>query len=236
MLKRFWTTPIMGYHRVGESKADHVPTVSAEVFERQLTFLASRGYRVWPLAELIDALEREAVVPKKSVAITFDDGYEETYTIAMPRLSRFGFPATVFVTPREVGLPGFMTWEQLRAVSRDGMTIGSHTLNHTYLPLESLEQIEHELQESKRLLEARLGRPIEFLSYPVGGFTSAIREAAQRAGYRAACTTNRGLARASRDVMSLRRVKITDRDRHPLILAVKLSGYYDLFRRIESPS
>lgn len=233
---RFWTVPILAYHRVGESQGDHVPTISPDNFERQLQFIAHRRYQVWDLVALAEQVQRGTPLPHKSAAITFDDGYEETCTVAAPVLRRFGFRATVFVTPTEVGSPGFMTWNQLREVSRNGMTIGSHTLHHTYLPTVSLHVVEHELAESKRLLETQLGKPVEFLSYPIGGFTKEIQAVAQRCGYRAACTTNRGLSRFSDDLYSLRRIKMTDSDRHPLMLAVKLSGYYDLFRRIESPS
>lgn len=236
LLKQFWMPPIMGYHRIGESKADHVPTVSVAVFERQLEFLRRGGYRVCRLAEFVESWSRRAGLPRKSLAITFDDGYEEVCTIAAPRLRRFGFPATVFVTPSEVGLPGFMTWEQLRNISRDGIEIGSHTLRHTYLPLASREQVDEELRESKRVLEAQLGVAIDLLSYPVGGFTPAIQDIARRAGYRAACTTNRGTSRRLHDLFSLRRIKMTDRNQHSLVLAVKLSGYYDLFRRLEAPA
>ncbi len=236
MFTRFWTVPILTYHRVGEPKGDHVPTVEPEHFERHLQFLTRHRYRVWDLSELADHLRQGRAIPRQSTAITFDDGYEETCTVAAPALRRFGFRATVFVTPTEVGLPGFMTWDQLREVSGDGITIGSHTLHHTYLPTVSLKHAEQELVESRRILETQLGTPVELLSYPIGGFTREIQTIARESGYRAACTTNRGLDRSTPDLYSLRRIKMTNRDRHPLLLAVKLSGYYDLFRRIESSS
>lgn len=236
MHRHFWSVPILAYHRVGEPKGDHVPTISPDRFERHLQFLARHRYQVWDLVALAEQVQQGTLLPHKSAAITFDDGYEETCTVAVPVLRRFGFRATVFVTPTEVGLPGFMTWDQLREVSRDGITIGSHTLHHTYLPAVSLQHAEHELAESKRMLEVQLGKPVELLSYPIGGFTREIQAIARESGYRAACTTNRGLGRSIPDLYSLRRIKMTDRDRHPLMLAVKLSGYYDLFRRIESPS
>jgi peptidoglycan/xylan/chitin deacetylase (PgdA/CDA1 family) len=236
MLKRLWTIPILAYHRVGEPTGDHVPTISPDRFERHLQFLARHRYQVLDLVALAEQVQQGTLLPHKSAAITFDDGYEETYTVAAPLLRRFGFRATVFVTPTEVGLPGFMTWDQLREVSRDGIAVGSHTLTHLYLPLARPEQVEQELAESKRILETQLGQPVHLLSYPIGGFTPQVQAIARRHGYRAACTTNRGFTRSGCDLFSLRRIKMTDRDRHPVMLAAKLSGYYDLFRRIESPS
>ena len=228
--------PILGYHRVGEYRGDHVPTVSPEAFERQLQFLAKRRYRVILLDEVLSCLSRGERTPPRSVVITFDDGYEETYTVAWPLLRRFGFPAIVFITPAEVGLRGFATWEQVAAMAKDGMTIGSHTMNHRYLPLVGEEQLDEEIIKSKQVIEARVGQPIAYFSYPVGGFTPAVQRLVQQAGYRGACTTNRTQSRWTIDPFALRRIKVTERDGHPLLFWAKVSGYYDAFRRLEQPA
>lgn len=230
-----WMIPILGYHRIGEPKDDHVPTVTPEAFEAQLRFIHRHCYQVISLEELVQRLERGESVGRRSTVITFDDGYEETARIAAPLLRGFGFCATVFVTPAEIGSPGFMTWEQARAVGRCGVAIGSHTMHHTYLPVVSSAKAQQELVESKGVLEQQLGQPVSWLSYPVGGFTPEIQALAKMAGYRAACTTNRGLSKRP-DLFALRRVKITERDRSGVSLRVKLSGYYDLFRRLEHPA
>ena len=235
MIRPLYYTPILGYHRIGVSTGTHVPTVSAASFERQLRWLWRWKYQVVDLDEIVAAHERGGPMPRRTTVITFDDGYEETCTIAWPLLKKFGFPATVFVTPGEVGLPGFATWEQVRTMANSGMTIGSHTMHHSYLPLVPAEQLPEELAGSKTVIEERIQRPISFLSYPVGGFTPEAKRLAQEAGYRAACTTNRAVS-ISMDRFALRRIKMTDRDAHPLPLRVKLSGYYDMFRRLKRPS
>ena len=232
----WWMVPILAYHRVGEPRADHVPTVTPERFEGQLAFLAQRGYQVCELSEVAARLPAGPSALRRSAVITFDDGYAETCTVAAPILRRFGFRATVFVAPGEVGLPGFMAWEQLRAISRDCFTIGSHTMHHTYLPLISQARARQELTESKRILEQRLELPVEWLSYPVGGYTAEIQALSREAGYRGACTTNRGVSKRAKDLYALRRIKMTERDRHAVSLSVKLSGYYDFFRALKAPA
>jgi peptidoglycan/xylan/chitin deacetylase (PgdA/CDA1 family) len=227
--------PILGYHRVGAHRPDHVPTVSAEAFERQLALLARFRFRALSLDEVIDRLERGEPPPRRSVVITFDDGYAETHTVAWPILQKFGFCATVFVTPGEVGLPGFATWEQIIEMAQDAVTIGSHTMHHSYLPLVNDAQLPEELSGSKSMIEQRIARPVRYLSYPIGGYTPQAQAAARRAGYRAALTTNRGSSRAV-DPFALRRVKMTERDANPLYLLVKISGYYDLFRELKRPA
>ena len=228
--------PILGYHRVGSLRTDHVPTVSAAAFERQLAFLARRRYRVLTFHEVVQLLDRGEPMPRHSTVITFDDGYEETYTVAWPLLKRFNFPATVFVTPAEVGTPGFVSWEQVSELSRNGVTIGSHTMHHSYIPLVSDERLPEELVESKHIIEQHIGCPVHFISYPIGGFTPHAQTIVMQAGYLAACTTNRAFSRSSMDRYALRRVKVTERDVHPLLFFAKVSGYYDLFRQLKAPS
>ena len=227
--------PILAYHRVGPYKADHVPTVSGEAFKRQLSTLARCGFRVIAFDEIVDCLDRGMPLPRRSLVITFDDGYEETHTVAWPILKRFRCCATVFVSPGEVGQPGFASWAQVAEMAKDGITIGSHTMHHSYLPLVKEERLPEELVQSKQVIESRIGQPVQYLSYPIGGFTPQAQAAARTAGYRAACTTNRAVTRAM-DRYALRRIKITERDAHPLLLLVKVSGYYDLFRQLKQPS
>ena len=228
--------PILGYHRVGTYRGDHVPTVSAEAFGRQLAFLSRFRYRVLGLDEVAERLTRSQPFPRRSVVITFDDGYEETYQVAWPLLKRFGFSATVFVTPAEVGLPGFSSWPQVVEMARDGMLVGSHTMHHTYLPLARGPRLAEELMESKRVIEERIGRPVVLLSYPVGGFTPQVKTMAEQAGYVAACTTNRAASLKAIDRFALRRVKVTERDGSLLLFWAKVSGYYDVFRRLREPA
>ena len=229
-------TPILGYHRVGPVKGDHVPTVSAHAFERQLSFLTRHHVHVATLDEVVASLDRGEPFPRRSVVITFDDGYEETYTVAWPLLQRWKLSATLFIAPAEVGLPGFVTWQQLAEMAKDGMTIGSHTMHHAYLPLLSPEGLQEELIESKRVIEQRIGLPVQFVSYPVGGFTPQAQESARQAGYLAAFTTNRTASRSMIDRYALRRIKVTERDSSPMLFWAKVSGYYDGFRRLKDPS
>lgn len=228
--------PILAYHRVGPCRSDHVPTVSPESFERQLAFLGRRRYRVMSLEEIADELDRGRPLPRRSVAITFDDGYEETHAVAWPLLKRFGFPSAVFLATAEVGSKGFVSWPQIAEMARQGMTIGSHTTHHSYLPVVPSERLPLELAESKRVIEERLGRPIHFLSYPVGGFTEEVQHIARQAGYRAACTTNRLSPSGAADRFALRRIKVTERDGNLLLFRAKVSGYYDAFRQLKQAS
>ena len=227
--------PILTYHRVGTLAVDHVPTVSKTAFESHMAFLVRGRYHVISLGDMVEALRVGRPLPRRSVVLTFDDGYLGTFTEAAPVLRRFRFCATVFVATSEVSTEGFLSWDQLRTLSSDGFTVGSHTLHHAFLPSISLAHARTELVESKRILETQLNRPIRLFCYPVGGYTPQVQAIVREAGYEAACTTNRGLPEKVVDLFALRRIKMTERD-SPMSLWVKLSGHYDLFRRLEPPA
>jgi len=226
--------PILTYHRVGLFRRDHMPTVHPETFEKQMGWLHRWRYRVVTLSELTPAMLQDP--PWKTIAITFDDGLVETYTNVLPVLKRYGFSATVFVISKNIGLPGFLDWDQVRELSRNGMMIGSHTQHHACLPGLRLEEIEQELVESKQSIEGEIQKPVNLLSYPSGGYSPAVLELAKQAGYRLACTTNRWVRQPNANLLALGRIKVTERDCHPLLFWVKLSGYYDAFRYLQPPT
>ena len=102
-----------------------------------------------------------------------------------------------------------------------------------YLPQVSYKDQLYEIEESKKILEAKLNQPIDFYAYPVGGFSEEIKNLLRKAGYRGAFTTNRGTDRLNRDVYEINRIRLGDHDTHDLILTAKLSGYYNLFRKLK---
>jgi len=85
-------------------------------------------------------------------------------------------------------IPRTLNWEELQAMHRGGVVIGSHTKSHVSLPTESAENTAEELDASRHSLESRLGEPITHFAYPGGQFTAPVVEAVARAGYRFAYT------------------------------------------------
>ena len=98
-----------------------------------------------------------------------------------------------------------ITWEQVRQLDPSLITIGSHTLSHPILPTIDDATLEHEVNESRRVLEARLGRPVDLFCYPNGSHDERVYAHVSRT-YRAAITTNYGLARPASDLHRLMRI------------------------------
>lgn len=229
--------PIIVYHRI-----ERPPTatatgiiVSPENFRKHLTFLKKHRYHVIGLDDFVDAVITKRTLPGNSVIITFDDGTIDNYTQAFPVLKEFGFPATIFMIVSLIDKEGFLTLDQMREMEKHKITFGSHTLGHAYLPGVSKEWQQYQIMESKKVLENRLGHSVDTIAYPGGGFSEEIKNLARQAGYRAACTTNRGYDRTHKDLYEIKRIRFNNSD-NDFTLWSKLTGYYNFFRSIKDPN
>jgi peptidoglycan/xylan/chitin deacetylase (PgdA/CDA1 family) len=125
---------IFMYHRFGE---DEYPSTSIklEQFEAHLAELKSGGYTVMALPDIVKALEKGTALPDRTIALTIDDAYLSVYEDAWPRLKKLGLPFTLFVAtdPVDQGIQGYMSWSQIRELSKSGVAIGSQTASHLHM-------------------------------------------------------------------------------------------------------
>ena len=122
--------------------------VTPELFERHIEYLSKNSYIVLSLDELVE-MKKAGVRPKrKTVIITFDDGYENNYEYAYKTLKKFGYPATIFVPSDNVGQKDFLKLFQIKEMISNRIDIGSHGKDGNYLPGRNdediVEQIERE--------------------------------------------------------------------------------------------
>jgi peptidoglycan/xylan/chitin deacetylase (PgdA/CDA1 family) len=188
------SAPILMYHyvRAVDQGADPLGwelSVAPELLDQQMAALTQQGFTGVRMDVLARCMRGEPACPPRPVALTFDDGYEDAYTAALPVLQRYGFTATFYIVSGFVGQPGYMSWEQLAALRDAGMEIGAHSVSHP--DLTSLDPLElgRQVAEPKAELEARLGVPVVSFCYPAGRYSGAVVEAVRAAGYESATTT-----------------------------------------------
>jgi peptidoglycan/xylan/chitin deacetylase (PgdA/CDA1 family) len=195
--------PILAYHSVGGTVSDYVVPITA--FQQQLDWLATQGFRTVSLHELAESREGRAILPRRAIVLTFDDGKADALDVVLPELRKRGMRATFFIVTGFVGKPGYLTWEGVRALADAGMEIGSHTVDHARLTELTPEQVRQELTQSRRELEERLNRRIEFLAYPFNAVRPEIERAAGEAGYRIAVA---GPVHGTADPLVLARIPV----------------------------
>src|SRR5512145_278046 len=189
--------PVLVYHNMApEAKGRLVISVSS--FEQQMQYLASEGYRVVSLDALGAYTALGGQLPRKSVVLTFDDGYRSFLQHAYPILTKHGFTATLFVYTDYVGTRNAMSWDDLRRLADEGFTIGAHSKSHNDLRRHQGEtaeafgqRMQAELAQPLQLFRARLGREPKFLAYPYGAHDDDVVRKVQDYGYAAAFSVRR---------------------------------------------
>ncbi len=224
-----YEVPILMYHHVGDCSTLPGPCVNPKTFERQMEFLKVHRYRVFSLEELLSRLRAGEPLPPKTVAITFDDGYIDNIDHAFPVLKKMGFPATIFMITRNIGQEGSLSEEDLGILDSSGVSIGSHTVSHSFLPNLDSKSALSELEGSKKDLEGVLGHSVTLFSYPAGGLTARSLALVKTTGYEGAVTTNYGSER--HNPYALHRIKVGESGGSLLSLWIKTSGLYHFGKR-----
>ncbi|HEU5141805.1 MAG TPA: polysaccharide deacetylase family protein [Solirubrobacterales bacterium] len=226
------------YHSIA-ARGEPYLALSPQLFERQLALLRRLGYRSGGLEDL-ERLGRGERLPRRTVFLTFDDGFRDNLLVGQPLMAGYGFHPIVFVLPplldegrgfewpelaeahaREPQLLRSLTWAELDRMVEQGAEVGSHTLSHPHLCELDDERLAVELGESRRALVERFGS-CEMLAYPFGEWDPRVALAAGDAGYRFAFSLPQ---RHQRQVgpLCIPRLNVDFRDR-PARFAVKLSS------------
>jgi peptidoglycan/xylan/chitin deacetylase (PgdA/CDA1 family) len=231
-----YVVPILMYHHFGYEESSLF--VTPENFIRQMAYIKNKDYEVISLDELVKGIKDKKKFKHKTIVITIDDGYKDNFTYAYPILKKYDFPATIFIITNFIGnRPDYMNWDEIRAMSKDSViSFGGHTKNGIYLPsIKKKEILWDEIAGCKKLIEDKIKKPVKYFCYPIGGFSEEVKVFVKKAGYKGACTTNRGIVELNKDVYELKRIKVTNSDTiRPLSFWAKLSGYYNLFRSKKS--
>lgn len=181
--------PILMYHHVGtippneDSSLRRKLTVSAEAFTMQLDYLSSAGYTPITQAQLFRALFYGDPLPPNPVVLTFDDGYIDSYQQALPVLAQHDFPATFYILTGKVGILGYMDWQHITDLDRQGMDIGAHTVSHRDLTQIPPEEARAEIEQSVTALSEHISHPVYWFSYPSGKYNETVMTIVWQSGF-----------------------------------------------------
>ncbi len=232
---------ILTYHKVNNLK-NSLNSIPSKEFRKQIEYLRT-NYNIVSLDDFHESMTGGKKLPKKTVAITFDDGYRDNYTNAYPILEECRVPAAIFLTADYIGtnkvMPTyegdetkspFLSWQEVREMGNHGITFGSHSLTHSILIKRSPEQAKREIFESKRIIERETGKPAKFFSYPRGtkaDFDRRMKDMVREAGYVAAFSAISGINDCRADPFELRRIAIETGDKGYIFMK-KMQGALDV--------
>jgi peptidoglycan/xylan/chitin deacetylase (PgdA/CDA1 family) len=222
--------PILTYHyiRVNPDPYDRLGfalSVTPADFAAQMDWLARNGYHPISTEDLYAYLQHARGLPSKPVILTFDDGYADFFTTALPILLGHDFKAVAYVVSGFVGQPGYMTSDQIREADRSDIEIGSHTVSHANLATASAGNVQAQLMASKQFLEDVIGHPVVSFCYPSGKFTAAVASQVAAAGYHDATTIRFGYSHTLGDRYLWTRLRVSGGERLDQFAAAVLSAF-----------
>ncbi len=205
----WWRLPItynmprvLMYHSTsthGNNRKKNKWRVKPEDFERQMAWFSKNGWQSFTVSELID----QHSFPPKSFCLTFDDGFEDNYKLALPILEKYQFKATIYLVTdyptnswegyADEKYVSLLSNKQISdMLATEKIEFGSHTQTHCNLTTVSDDQAKKEIIDSKKLIETKIGRRCKTFAYPYGKYNSKIIKWVEQAGYDAAITVDRG--------------------------------------------
>jgi peptidoglycan/xylan/chitin deacetylase (PgdA/CDA1 family) len=202
--------PVLMYHYIRVADPEDTLGVGLSVrpanFAKQMAWLNENNYETMKLEALADPEKNEISriigKDKKPIVLTFDDGYEDAYTEALPVLEKNKFIGTFFIVRDFVGRSEYMTQAQIDDMIEAGMEIGSHSLGHKNLATSPVEITKLQIFDSK--LNATT------FCYPSGKFNVDAVNLVKEAGYKVAVTTQPGIINQDSNLLELPRVRIKD--------------------------
>ncbi|BAZ14125.1 polysaccharide deacetylase [Calothrix sp. NIES-4071] len=203
--------PVMMYHDIISEKKV-IYDLTPQELNKHFELIKAAQMTPISINKLVAHLRTGSPLPKKPILLTFDDGYSGQYEYAYPLLKKYGYPAVFAVHTSGIGVNagrGHITWQQLQNIANDPLiTISSHSLTHPALTKISDAQLEQEVIESKRILESRLGKQINYFTYPYGNYDYRVKKIVHKAGYLAAIaygTPSEMFAGQSQDLLAISR-------------------------------
>jgi len=233
--------PILMYHSIAKVPKDSVMRslhVPPSRFALQMRILKTLGYTGLSLKDLQPYLEGKK--NGKVVGITFDDGYRNNLTEALPILSKNGFTATCYLISNKLG--HYNDWDEAKGITRNelmtiseahdwlnaGMDIGAHSEHHIDLTSCDGQTLEQEVVQSKRSLETTFNCNVDHFCYPYGLYNNQVLETVKRAGFITATTMKRGRSEPMTNTMlELPRIPIVHHTLPHLFLMKCFSQYED---------
>jgi peptidoglycan/xylan/chitin deacetylase (PgdA/CDA1 family) len=201
-----------------------------------------KNYDVVSLDTILNFIKEGDVLPKKPVAITFDDGYYNVYQNAYPILKKYKFPAAVFITTgyvqKQMSLNRIqlrmLGWNEIKEMSNNDVTIGAHTITHPNLEQVDLETAKKEISGSKEEIEENIGKNVRYFASPYGKGNEEIVNLLRSMGFDYAFgrLSSKGFIQKGANHLILNRTEI-DSSVAFWMFKVKLTQAVDWYQKLE---
>jgi len=182
--------------------------INPYTFEQELNSLKNNGWQTYFIKDIPDIISEKTKISSQSVVLTFDDGYEDFYSVVFPLLKKYQLKATIYLIYDFIGRKGFLTKQEVEEIVKSGLVeIGSHTLNHYYLKYLPTSTQRKQISESKKKIEDDFGIKVSTFAYPYGAFSQETINLVKEASYSAAVSVIRGAYQSKNNLFYLSRIR-----------------------------
>ena len=197
------------YHRFEENK---YPSTNIRIseFKQHLELIKENNIKFVNPSNFKTELNNEK--NQRKILLTIDDGYASFYKNAWPILKASEIPFILFISTREVGKKGYMNWKEINSISKyDFVEIGNHSHSHDYLIDFNNEKIKDDLKKSISIFKEKLGRNLDFFSYPFGEYSSNLKNIVINLGFKYAFGQHSGVVDFTKDLYEMPRFPINEK-------------------------
>ncbi len=197
------------YHRFEENKYPST-NIRIDSFKEHIEMIKERGIKFVNPLDFENELNNNK--KERKILLTIDDGYQSFYNNAWPILKESKIPFILFVSTREVGKNGYMSWENIREIKKyDFVEIGNHSHTHEYLIDFTDDQIKKDLSNSIKIFEQELGKNSKFFSYPFGEYSTSLKNIVIDLGFKYAFGQHSGVVDHTKDYFEMPRFPINEK-------------------------
>ena len=197
------------YHRFNENKYPST-NIRNEVFLEHLTEINKSEIEFITFNKFEKVIKTN--IGKNYLLLTIDDAFESFYSNAWPILKNKKIPFILFVSTREIGKYGYMTWEQIKEISTSNLvTIGNHSHSHEYLIDWENNKIITDLETSIKIFKEKLGYSPEIFSYPFGEYSTSLKKIVSDLNFKFAFGQHSGVIDPTKDFLELPRFPINEK-------------------------
>ena len=157
-----------------------------------MEYLHNEGYHTISLDDLYAYVTEGKELPDKPIVLTFDDGYIDNYEDVLPILESYDMQATIFMISDAVNTKRFMSIDELKTMDAHKFIVEGHTNHHSILTRIDPSKLDNEIKGGKDTLQAFMGKPIDYLAYPVVSIMPKFNALLVKAGIRWLSQSHRG--------------------------------------------
>ena len=197
------------YHRFEENKYPST-NIRNKIFMEHLEEINNSDIEIIPFSKFDKIINN--TIDKNYILLTIDDAFESFYLNAWPILKNKNVPFILFVSTREIGKHGYMTWGQIKEISKSNIvTIGNHSHSHEYLIDWNDEEIKSDLKTSIEIFKKELGYSPVIFSYPFGEYSTSLKKIVSDLNFKFAFGQHSGVIDSTKDFLELPRFPINEK-------------------------